>query len=96
MKLISVYEALTTKEFETINNSEVTSRLKQIEILANKYGEKVYKMVVQDSIKPSVYYYIGYSADYIDDQSELYKELYTEDEDGYTLGDRCMISIEEV
>jgi hypothetical protein len=53
-------------------------------------------MTISDSSYPSIYYYIGRSADDISDKNEIYKEIFEEDEDGYTLTDRCYFNLEEV
>ena len=91
MKLIEIYGAIAN------NPARIgADRIKQLKVLAEKYEENLYKMTIADSSYPSIYYYIGRSADDISDKNEIYKEIFEEDEDGYTLADRCYFNIEEV
>lgn len=95
---------MTSKDImnKLINNKEVMShydifdKIKQIKILVQGEGYNLYNIVIQDSYNPTNLFYAGYSTDDISDDTELYRELFIEDEDGYTLGDRCMFNIVEV
>jgi len=96
MKSIKLYEELTSAKFEKVYKDVVESRIKQLTALAGLYGQGLYKVSIADSMCPTVHYFIGYSESDFSDQSEFYNEMYIEDEEGFTLRDRCFVSFEEV
>jgi len=77
-----------------MNNMSGDEIEKNAQKIADDEGKNVYKCSIENGLCPDVYYYLGYSTDDINDQTELYKELFHEDEDGETAFDNRMVHFE--